>query len=98
MLAARAEGVGSALTSLLAGRADEVLAILGVPADEGWQMTCCVTMGYPTGRWGVAPRRPADQVAFRNQWNAPLDLEIPEPLWPPTGGDPRTEGALTRTT
>ena len=82
MLAARAEGIGSALTSVLAFRADEVTGILGIPEDSGWQMTCCVTLGYPTGRWGVAPRRPVDEVAFRNRWGTPLGLEISEPLWP----------------
>ena len=80
MLAARAEGVGSALTSVLALRNDETQQVLGVP-DEGWQMVCCVPMGYPTGRWGVAPRKRADSVAFRNQWGGDLGLEIPEPLW-----------------
>ena len=82
MLAARAEGVGSTLTSVLALQNDEVTKILGVPGEGDWQMLCCVPMGYPTGRWGIAPRIPADKVAFRNQWGAPLSLEIPEPLWP----------------
>ncbi len=82
MLAARAEGIGSALTSVLAFQADEVTGILGIPEDSGWQMTCCVTLGYPTGRWGVAPRRPVDEVAFRNRWGTPLGLKISEPLWP----------------
>jgi nitroreductase len=85
MLAARAEGVGSALTSVLLFRLGETLELLGVPKDEGWRMSCCVTFGYPTGRWGVAPRRPVHEVSFRNGWNQPLGLEIPEPLWPPSG-------------
>ena len=82
MLAARAEGVGSALTSVLLFRWQEVVEILGVPVDEGWRMSCCVTLGYPTGRWGVAPRRPAHEVSYRNGWDQPLGLEIPNPLWP----------------
>lgn len=82
MLAARAEGVGSALTSVLLFRLNEVLEILGVPVEEGWRMACCVTLGYPTGRWGVAPRRPAHEVSYRNGWGKPLGLEIPTPLWP----------------
>ncbi len=60
MLAARGDGVGSALTSLMAQRATEVLDILGVPQGEGWIMSCCITLGYPTGRWGVAERLPAE--------------------------------------
>ena len=38
MLAARSEGVGSALTAALMFRNDEVLELLGVPTDEGWIM------------------------------------------------------------
>jgi nitroreductase len=81
-LAARAEGVGSALTSVLAFRGPQVMEILGVPAEQGWTMACCVSFGYPTGRWGVAQRRPVHEVAYRNTWGADLDLEIPGPLWP----------------
>jgi nitroreductase len=81
-LAARAEGVGSALTSVLAFHAADVLGLLGVPGDKGWMMSCCVTFGYPTGRWGVAVRRPVDEVAGRNQWSGPLGFSVPEPLWP----------------
>jgi nitroreductase len=81
-LAARAEGVGSALTSVfLVFGQDEVLDIVGVPKEEGWLFVNCVTFGYPLGRWGVAPRRPAHEVAFRNTWGGELGFEIPEPLW-----------------
>ena len=80
-LAARAEGVGSALTTILAFRSAETLRILGVPAERGWEMICCVSFGYPTGRWGTAPRRPVHEVAYRNTWGADLGLDIPAPLW-----------------
>ena len=82
MLAARAEGIGCALTTVMLFRSDDVLEALGVPKDEGWTMSCCVTMGYPTGRWGVAPRRPAHEVAARNRWDGPLGLDVDAPLWP----------------
>ena len=81
MLAARAEGVGSSLTSVFFFQLDPVLEILGVPKEDGWLFSSCVTFGYPTGRWGVAPRRPVHEVAFRNHWGAPLGMEIHEPLW-----------------
>jgi nitroreductase len=84
MLAARAEGLGSSLTSVLGFfHPAETLDILGVPRDEGWIMACCVSFGYPTGRWGVAPRRPAHEVSYRNRWGSPAGFEAPEPLWPP---------------
>jgi nitroreductase len=83
-LAARAQGVGSALTSILGLFHDaRVREILGVPADENWIQSCCVSFGYPTGRWGVAPRRPAHEVAYRNAWGEPLGFTIDEPLWQP---------------
>ncbi len=83
MLAARAEGVGTALTSVFMFEMDPVLEILGVPKDQGWLFSSCVTFGYPTGRWGVAPRTPVHEVSYRNSWGAPLGFEIPKPLWPP---------------
>ncbi len=84
-LAARAEGVGSSLTSVLLFRQPEVLSLLGVPDGEGWLMACCVTFGYPTGRWGVAARRPAHEVTYRNRWGAEAGFRVDEPLWPPAG-------------
>ena len=83
MLAARAEGVGTALTSVFMFEMDPVLEILGVPKDQGWLFSSCVTFGYPTGRWGVAPRRPVHEVSYRNQWGTGLGYEINEPLWSP---------------
>ncbi len=83
MLSARADGVGSAITSVLLFKRDKFFEILNVPTDQGWNFACLVTMGYPTGRWGVAPRRPVHEVAYRNQWGGELGFEIPEPLWTP---------------
>lgn len=82
MLAARGEGVGTALTTVLQFRRDDVFAILGVPAEKGWQMAACVTFGYPTGRWGVAERTPVEDVSFRNRWGEPLGFAVDGPLWP----------------
>lgn len=82
MLAARAEGVGSTYTTLLSGfRANETRALLGVPDDEGWTMAACIAMGYPTGKWGVASRKPVAEVAARNSWDGALGFTVPEPLW-----------------
>jgi nitroreductase len=80
-LAARAEGVGSSLTTVLAFKGDAVPELLGVPADKGWKMACCVPMGYPTGRWGVARRRPAHEVAYRNTWGTPVGFTVDQPLF-----------------
>lgn len=88
MLAARAEGIGSTLTGVLQTYfRDELFEILGVP-DEGWHCHGVVPMGYPVGRWGVAPRLPVQAVAARNGWNGDLGFSVDEPLWP--AGDGRT--------
>jgi nitroreductase len=81
MLAARAEGIGSTLTTVL-GMRPEVDRLLGVPEGAGWKQMACVPMGYPTGRFGVPPRKPAHTVAGRNSWDGPLGFEVNQPLWP----------------
>ncbi|MGH9098235.1 MAG: nitroreductase family protein [Acidimicrobiales bacterium] len=83
-LAARAEGVGSSLTAVLGFfHPAEMFEILGVPKDKGWVMACCVSLGYPTGRWAVAPRRPVDQVSYRNRWGDSVGFGVEQPLWRP---------------
>jgi hypothetical protein len=85
MLAARGEGIGSALTTVLSAfRGQETRAVLGVPPQNGWANVCCLSFGYPTGRWAVAPRASVEEVAFRNQWGAPITEEVIGPLWPRT--------------
>jgi nitroreductase len=82
MLAARAEGVGSCLTALLQFfHPAETFEILEVPTDEGWILSGTVSFGYPTGTWGVAPRRPVHEVAYRNAWGTDVGFEVPAPLW-----------------
>lgn len=83
MLAARVEGIGSTLTGVLQMFfADEVFDILGAPKGEGWFLHGVIPMGYPTGTWGVAPRKPVHEVAARNSWLGELGFTVPEPLWP----------------
>jgi hypothetical protein len=57
-------------------------------------MQACVTLGYPTGRWGIAPRRPAHEVTFRNRWGDPPGFETPEPLWRPDAEERDRTGEL----
>ncbi|NDH96515.1 MAG: hypothetical protein EBZ17_03510, partial [Actinobacteria bacterium] len=76
MLAARAEDVGSSLTSVLAFKNSETFEILGVPEDKGWKMAACIPMGYPTGTWGVAKRDPVHEVAYRNTWGEDIGYRV----------------------
>lgn len=82
MLAARGEGVGTCLTTILGTfKSAEVFDVLGVPGDKGWQLTATVSCGYPTGRWGIAHRLPAETVSYSNEWARPLSFEVGGPLW-----------------
>ena len=79
-LAARAEGIGSTLTTVLGSR-PEVDVLLGMPAGQGWKQAACLPMGYPTGRFGVPPRRPVAEVAGRNGWQGELGFAGDAVLW-----------------
>lgn len=46
-----------------------------------------VPMGYPLGRWGVAPRRPVHEVARRNSWDGDPGFTVAEPLWVESGSE-----------
>ena len=67
---------------MLAGRSADVFDILGVPADEGWQMAACAAFGWPTGRWGLAERAPVEEVTYQNRWGTSLPFSVNGPLYP----------------
>ena len=78
-LAARAEGVGSTVTTVLGAFAPkETGAILGVPADEKWVQHACIPMGYPSGRWGVPERKPIAKVCFHDTWGSAATFRAPD--------------------
>lgn len=82
MLAARAHEVGTCLTTILGiFKAQEVFELLGVPADKGWTLNAAVSCGYPLGRWGIAERSPAHEVAYQDRWREPLPYRIDGPRW-----------------
>ena len=61
ILAARAYGVGTTLTTLYSGHEDEVRELLGLPEDA---LTMgLLPLGYPArGRWAQPKRRPVEEV------------------------------------
>ncbi len=82
MLAARGHGVGTCLTTVLGMfQQPATFEILGVPDDKGWIMNAAVSVGYPTGRWGLAKRKPAHEVAYAERWGEPLGFTINQSLW-----------------
>jgi nitroreductase len=69
MLAARAFGIGTTLTTLYAGHEDEVRELLGLP-DDALTMGL-IPLGYPAkGRWAQPKRLPVEEVTHWNGWGA----------------------------
>lgn len=66
-IAARALGLGTALTTVVRIRTSDVVALLGIPEDR-FEIAALVPVGYPTGHFGVAPRKPATAVTHWNVW------------------------------
>lgn len=68
MLAARALGLGSALTTLHRAHEDKVKQLLGIP--EGVETMCLIPLGWPRGKFGSGARQPVEQVTFWDKWGA----------------------------
>jgi nitroreductase len=66
MLAARALGVGSCLTTIHKHRDAQVKELLGIPADV--ETAALIPLGYPLGKFGRPPRRPLTEVAHWDGW------------------------------
>lgn len=65
-VAARALGLGTALTTVVRIRADEVRAVLDIP--DGWEIAALVPVGHPLGSFGVARRKPVEAVTHWDRW------------------------------
>jgi nitroreductase len=66
-VAARAQGLGTALTTVIRIRSAEVLELLGAPVGR-FEIAALTPLGYPSGRFGVAPRKPATAVTHWDHW------------------------------
>ena len=66
-VAARALGLGTALTTVARIHAAEILDLLGVPAGK-YELAAIVPLGHPAGRFGVARRRPVEELTHWNRW------------------------------
>ena len=74
MLAARAYGIGSTLTTLYSGHEAEVKELLGLPEDA--LTMALIPLGYPAkGRWAQPKRRPLDEVLFFDRYEAPASAQ-----------------------
>lgn len=70
MLAARALGLGTTLTTIHLCDEAAVKRILGIPDDVSTY--CIIPVGHPLGRWGEAKRRPLDEVSYQDRWGTTL--------------------------
>jgi nitroreductase len=70
LLAARAEGLGCVLTTLLCRFEGRVKELLGIPG--GWGTCAAIPLGYPLrAGHGRLSRRPTDKLAFADRWGTP---------------------------
>lgn len=68
MLAARALGYGTTLTTLHALHEADVKELLGVPDDV--ETVALIPLGRPKGKFGMPRRQPAVEVVFWDHWSA----------------------------
>ena len=66
ILAARARGLGTVLTTVYRIHEDELRALCGIP--DRYEVVGLLPLGHPRGRWGVAPRRPAESLTSWNRY------------------------------
>ena len=66
ILAARNEGLGTVLTTLLRVYEDEAREVCGIP--DRYEVAAMLPLGVPLGKWGVAHRRPAESLTSWNRF------------------------------
>jgi len=69
ILACRALGLGTLITTNHMRLEDEVKAVLDLPPDL--QTCAMMPIGYPVGKFGPIRRRPVSEVAFADRWQSP---------------------------
>jgi nitroreductase len=74
ILACRALGLGTTITTNHIRCESEVKDVLGIPANV--HTFAMMPIGYPYGKYGPVVRRPVAEVAYADRWSQP---------WPGTG-------------
>ena len=69
LLAARALGIGSTLTTLHPKVMERVYEMFSIPGEV--EFHCCIPLGYPRGRFGPTSRLPTGQTTFYDAWGHP---------------------------
>src|SRR6266508_679355 len=66
MLAARALGLGTTLTTLHRAHEGDVKELLAIP--DNVETMALIPLGWPKGKFGMGPRRPVEEVAYWDKW------------------------------
>ncbi|MFZ5835720.1 MAG: nitroreductase family protein [Pseudomonadota bacterium] len=70
LLAARAEGLGCVLTTLLCAEEPEIKRLLDIPPE--WGTAAMIPLGYPVGQGhGPISRKPVSELFFDGRWGKP---------------------------
>lgn len=70
VLAARAEGLGTVVTTFFLAAERELRELIGVPDD--WHLAGLLPVGWPVGRHGPVRRRPVEAVTYTERWDQPF--------------------------
>lgn len=84
LLAARAQGLGAAITLWHSSCEAELRSLVGIPDD--WLMAALVTVGWPGGHHRTVRRKPVSEVAAVDSWDQP---------WPSSGSRSASNRTLT---
>jgi nitroreductase len=75
MLAARALGLGTTLTTLHKLHEDDVKKLLGMP--DNVETMALIPIGVPTGKFGPPSRLPVDKVVYWDAWGETKERQKP---------------------
>ena len=69
LLAARAQGLGAAITLWHGSCEDQLRSMVGIPDD--WKIATLLTVGWPEGGHHPVRRKPLSEVATIDRWDSP---------------------------
>lgn len=69
LLAARAQGLGAAITLWQDACDAELRELVGIPPD--WKIATLLTVGWPAGGHHAVRRKPLSEVVVTDHWNVP---------------------------
>lgn len=75
LLGCRNEGLGSALTTLLAAEEEAVSELLGIPEDVAVGALVAVGWPVPEKQYTKLSRKPVDEVVFRNNYGQAFTID-----------------------